>query len=217
MLQSVLRSRFERARPGASSWASLFAFGRLGRDSGVSAALVAAASLALAAVALASGVKPSNAPAAPSAPSPAVKIDAPAAPQTAAVQSPAEAMGYREVVFLAPRPMTVSETVRLRDRPSEAKDARVLGSVEPGDRIRITRVVGGAPEGPWLRLRLANGRDGYILAEHAADLVEWRDSRRAARSLELDAALAAAEVADDGVAEDWPTIGVPPSEISEDP
>jgi hypothetical protein len=72
------------------------------------------------------------------------------------------ALDYEVAFFWPKTPQTVSEPVAIREGPSE--DARAIRSARPGERLRINGRVDDAPDGPWLRVRLDSGRDGYFAA-----------------------------------------------------
>lgn len=93
------------------------------------------------------------------------------APPPAAIET---ALDYDVVFFWPARPQTVAEPVAIRDGP--ASYARVLRSARPGERLRINGRVEDAPNGPWLRVRLADGQDGYFAAR-TVDVGAFRQRR----------------------------------------
>ena len=89
-----------------------------------------------------------------------------------------------DVVFYWPKtPQTVAEPVAIRTGP--AGYAKVLRSARPGERLRINGRVDDAPGGPWLRVRLEDGSDGYFAA-NTMDVGAFRRRRVEAPAVELD-------------------------------
>lgn len=84
------------------------------------------------------------------------------------------ALNFEVAYFWPARPQTVSEPVAIRDGP--APSAKMLRQARPGERLRINGRVADAPDGPWLRVRLADGRDGYFAAR-TIDASAWRRKR----------------------------------------
>lgn len=72
------------------------------------------------------------------------------------------ALDYDVVFFWPKTPQTVAEPVAIREGPADY--ARTIRSARPGERLRINGRVDDAPDGPWLRVRLEDGRDGYFAA-----------------------------------------------------
>lgn len=93
------------------------------------------------------------------------------APPAAAIET---ALDYDVVFFWPARPQTVSEPVAIRQGP--ASYALLIRSARPGERLRINGRVEDAPNGPWLRVRLADGQDGY-LAARTIDVGAFRHRR----------------------------------------
>ena len=104
-------------------------------------------------------------------------------PPPAAIET---ALDYDVVFYWPARPQTVAEPAAIREGP--ATYARVIRSAHPGERLRINGRVEEAPNGPWLRVRLADGQDGYFAA-HTIDVGVFRQRR----------AVEATQVADTGV------------------
>lgn len=86
------------------------------------------------------------------------------------------AFDYPVVFFWPATPQTVVDAAAIREGPSTS--ARVLRSARPGDRLRINGRVANAPSGPWWRVRLPDGRDGYLSA-HTMDVAAYRRKRAA--------------------------------------
>jgi hypothetical protein len=84
------------------------------------------------------------------------------------------ALNFEVAYFWPLRPQTVSEPVAIRDGP--ASSAKVLRHARPGERLRINGRVEDAPDGPWLRVRLADGSDGYFTGR-TVDASSWRRKR----------------------------------------
>lgn len=104
------------------------------------------------------------------------------APPAAAVQL---ALDY-DVTFYWPKtPQTVAEAVAIREGPADY--AKVIRAARPGERLRINGKVEDAPDGPWLRVRLEDGRDGYFAAK-TLEVGQYRRPRPADPSLEAVAA-----------------------------
>ncbi|KAF0178771.1 MAG: hypothetical protein FD160_2211 [Caulobacteraceae bacterium] len=72
------------------------------------------------------------------------------------------ALDYDVAFFWPKTPQTVAEPVAIREGP--AGYAKTIRSARPGERLRINGRVDDAPDGPWLRVRLEDGRDGYFAA-----------------------------------------------------
>lgn len=118
---------------------------------------------------------------------------APAAPApTGTAPAPAieNVLDYAVAFYWPARPQTVAEPVALREAP--AGYARVIRAARPGERLRINGRVADAPGGPWLRVRLADGRDGYFAAR-TLDVGAFRSRRAAAATTGTGADVAAAE------------------------
>jgi hypothetical protein len=118
---------------------------------------------------------------------PGVAADAAAeapAPVGAAPGAAVESVLDQDVVFFWPAtPQTVEQPVAIRTGPSGT--APLIRNARPGERLRINGKAPDALGGPWHRVRLADGRDGYFAAR-TVDVAAWR-RRRAA---EADAAFA---------------------------
>jgi len=100
------------------------------------------------------------------------------------------ALDYDVAFYWPQTPQTVTEPVAIRSGP--ATWAQLLRSARPGERLRINGRVEDAPGGPWYRVRLADGRDGY-LAARTTDVGSWRRKRAAeARAAAETAATAVA-------------------------
>lgn len=126
------------------------------------------------------------------APGPAsVAASTPPAP-TGAAPAPAieNVLDYAVAFYWPERPQTVAEPVALREAP--AGYARIIRAARPGERLRINGRVADAPGGPWLRVRLADGRDGYFAAK-TMDVGAFRSRRAAPTPSETGADVAAAE------------------------
>jgi hypothetical protein len=97
-------------------------------------------------------------------------------PATGAPPPPAidTALDFEVVFYWPATPQTVSEPTAIREGP--APWARVVRSARPGERLRINGRVDAAPQGPWYRVRLADGRDGYFAA-HTVDSASFRRRR----------------------------------------
>lgn len=72
------------------------------------------------------------------------------------------ALDYTVAFFWPKTPQTVAEPVAIREGPADY--ARTIRSARPGERLRINGRVDDAPDGPWLRVRMEDGRDGYFAA-----------------------------------------------------
>jgi hypothetical protein len=92
-------------------------------------------------------------------------------------------LDYAVVFFWPATPQTVADPVAIREGPADY--ARVIRAARPGERLRINGKVAAAPGGPWLRVRLADGRDGYFAAR-TVDVGAFR--RRRAAEVETAAA-----------------------------
>jgi hypothetical protein len=95
------------------------------------------------------------------------------APPPPAVQT---VLDYDVVFYWPATPQTVTDAVAIREGP--AGYARVLRQARPGERLRINGKVEGAPGGPWYRVRLAEGGDGYFAAR-TVDVAGYRRARKA--------------------------------------
>ncbi len=173
---------------------------------GAGAFLVALASGPMETPAVAASVKPVQSAAAPASAraAPGAAADAPvvrgpvaeAAPAAPAPTGTAPApaienvLDYAVAFYWPARPQTVAEPVALREAP--AGYARVIRAARPGERLRINGRVTDAPGGPWLRVRLADGRDGYFAAR-TLDVGAFRSRRAAAAATGTGADVAAAE------------------------
>lgn len=93
------------------------------------------------------------------------------------------ALNFEVAYFWPATPQTVTEPVAIREGP--APRAKVLRAARPGERLRINGRVVDAPSGPWLRVRLASGQDGYFAAR-TVDASSYR-RRRAADPATVDA------------------------------
>lgn len=111
------------------------------------------------------------------------------------------ALDYDVVFYWPARPQTVVEPVAIRDGP--APYAHVIRSARPGERLRINGRAEDAPNGPWLRVRLEDGRDGYFAAK-TVDVGVFR-RKRAVETATPDAN--AGEAAETGAPI---TLNVPP-------
>lgn len=175
-----------RARALAWSWARQAAtFGSAG--SMVLAACVGAVAfvIALSSTPMQAATPAPTAIRAPSAPAvrgPLTDISAPSdiellapvgTPPGAAVET---ALDYDVVFFWPATPQTVAEPVAIRAGP--AARAHVIRSARPGERLRINGRVASAPNGPWLRVRLETGQDGYFAAR-TMDVGAFRRQRAA--------------------------------------
>lgn len=110
-------------------------------------------------------------------------ISAPApmgAPPAAPVQL---ALDYDVRFFWPTTPQTVAEPVAIREGPADY--AKVIRPAKPGERLRINGRVDEAPNGPWFRVRLEDGRDGYFAAE-TLEIGQFRRRRAEERSRESD-------------------------------
>ena len=183
---------------------------------GSAGSMVLAALMGMAAFALALASTPLSAPEAPPvAPAvsqpPLTSISVPRAPPagepelapigTAPGPAVETVLDYDVTFYWPATPQTVAEPVAIRDGP--APYARVIRSARPGERLRINGRAEDAPRGPWLRVRLEDGRDGYFAA-HTVDVGAFRRKRAA----EIATPDPAAEAA---VADGAPlTLNVPP-------
>lgn len=93
------------------------------------------------------------------------------APPPAAIET---ALDYDVVFFWPARPQTVASAAAIRKGP--AAWAPVIRNARPGERLRINGRVDDAPNGPWLRVRLADGQDGYFAAR-TVDVGVFRQRR----------------------------------------
>lgn len=120
------------------------------------------------------------------------------------------ALNFEVEYFWPTTPQTVAESVAIRDGP--APWAKTLRMARPGDRLRINGRVLDAPEGPWLRVRLPTGQDGYFAARTLDASVYRR--RRAAQTTTADA-----DPAGDALAEasGAPLMPTPPPDEGPDP
>jgi len=112
-------------------------------------------------------------------------ISAPAptgAPPAAPVQI---ALDYDVTFFWPKTPQTVAEAVAIREGPADY--AKIIRPARPGERLRINGLVEDAPDGPWRRVRLEDGRDGYFAAE-TLEIDLFRRRRAEQRARELDQA-----------------------------
>lgn len=73
------------------------------------------------------------------------------------------ALDYDVAYFWPKTPQTVATPVAIRTGPADY--AELIRAAKPGERLRINGVAADAPGGPWLRVRLEDGRDGYFAAE----------------------------------------------------
>jgi hypothetical protein len=106
------------------------------------------------------------------------------------------ALDYAVAYYWPLRPQTVTAPAAIREGP--APWAKVLRQARPGERLRINGRTIDAPGGPWLRIRLSDGRDGYV-AGRTIDADAWRRQRAAS--------VQTAAVADGPVAAD--AVGAP--------
>lgn len=198
--QATLEALWARAKPAIGA---AFAFGSPGNM--VFAALLGAGAFLLAALA-----GPMDAPAEaspPASPAPAaglteaalalpglVQVDpmAPAPVGTAPTAAIDNVLDYAVVYFWPATPQTVAEPAAIRDGPSGG--SKLIRAARPGERLRINGKVEDAPGGPWLRVRLADGKDGYFAAR-TVDVGVFR--RR--RAIETEAAAMADDPAFDAV------------------
>jgi len=120
------------------------------------------------------------------------------------------ALNFEVEYFWPATPQTVAEAVAIRDGP--APRARVLRAARPGERLRINGRVVDAPDGPWWRVRLASGQDGYFAAR-TVDAGVYR-RRRAAETPAGEAAPAPNTMAD---ARGAPLMPTPPPDEDPDP
>jgi hypothetical protein len=111
------------------------------------------------------------------------------APPAAPVQL---ALDYDVTFFWPKTPQTVAEAVAIREGPADY--AKVIRSARPGERLRINGKVEDAPDGPWLRVRLEDGRDGYFAAD-TLEIGQFRRRRAEERVLEAETAPEAAPAA----------------------
>lgn len=72
------------------------------------------------------------------------------------------ALDYDVAFFWPLTPQTVAQPVAIREGPADY--AEVIRAARPGERLRINGRVEEAPGGPWLRVRMEDGRDGYFAA-----------------------------------------------------
>lgn len=85
-------------------------------------------------------------------------------------------LDYEVTYFWPERPQTVAEPTAIRQGP--AARTALIRTARPGERLRINGKVVDAPQGPWLRVRLAEGGDGYIQAR-TVDVAAFRQRRAA--------------------------------------
>lgn len=112
-------------------------------------------------------------------------ISAPA-PMGAPPAAPVQLVLDYDVAFFWPTtPQTVAEAVAIRDGPADY--AKVIRPARPGERLRINGRVDDAPDGPWFRVRLEDGRDGYFAAQ-TLEIGQFRRRRAEERALESDQA-----------------------------
>jgi len=104
------------------------------------------------------------------------------APPSAPVQL---ALDYDVTFFWPKTPQTVAEAVAIREGPADY--AKVIRAARPGERLRINGRVEDAPDGPWLRVRLEDGRDGYFAAQ-TLEVGQFRRRRAEERVLEAETA-----------------------------
>jgi hypothetical protein len=108
------------------------------------------------------------------------------APMVAIPPPPVQTALDYDVAFYWPKaPQTVAEAVAIREGP--ASFTRSIRAAKPGERLRINGVVEDAPDGPWYRVRLEDGRDGY-LAARTLEIAAYRSRRAAERAAEAAAA-----------------------------
>ncbi len=119
------------------------------------------------------------------------------------------ALDYDVVFFWPKSPQTVAEAVAIREGPAEY--AKAIRSARPGERLRINGRVEAAPDGPWMRVRLEDGRDGYF----AGETIEVAAFRR--RRAEEPAAEAAPALEDPQVHTGAPLIVAGPASEPDGP
>ncbi|MDX2234793.1 MAG: SH3 domain-containing protein [Hyphomonadaceae bacterium] len=200
MVETHLREPFAAAQAiGAQVWSRAAPVARAAATFGSAANMAAAAVLGAGVFALAllaspvdRGVAGPTAEAAPGrAPAPAMRAAAPALasaqPVTAEGAAPGAAvetvLDYTVAFYWPDTPQTVAEPAAVRDGPTDF--ARVIHTARPGERLRINGRVDDAPGGPWLRVRLADGADGYFAAR-TVDVGAFR--RRRAEEARMAAA-----------------------------
>jgi hypothetical protein len=119
-----------------------------------------------------------------------VEASASIAPQAAYAPAPAAAvppppvvmaLDYDVAYFWPKAPQTVAEAVEIREGP--ANFAKPIRAARPGERLRINGVVDEAPGGPWYRVRLEDGRDGFFAAG-ILEIGAFRRQRAQERSVE---------------------------------
>lgn len=91
------------------------------------------------------------------------------------------ALDYDVAYFWPKSPQTVANPVAIRTGPADY--AELIRAAKPGERLRINGVAADAPGGPWLRVRMEDGRDGYFAAE-TIEVGAYRRRRAAEPSVE---------------------------------
>jgi hypothetical protein len=91
------------------------------------------------------------------------------------------ALDYDVAYFWPKAPQTVADPVAIRVGPADY--AALIRAARPGERLRINGVVEEAPGGPWMRVRMEDGRDGYFAAE-TMEIGAFRRRRSAERAVE---------------------------------
>jgi len=119
------------------------------------------------------------------------------------------ALDYDVAYFWPKSPQTVATPVAIRTGPADY--AELIRAARPGERLRINGVAADAPGGPWLRVRMEDGRDGYFAAE-TIEIGAFRRSRAQERAVEA-AAVAEAAPASTGA----PLVVAGPSEAEVGP
>jgi hypothetical protein len=92
-----------------------------------------------------------------------------------------DTVGMSQIVYFFPHePLTVREQAKIYAFPF-AEDGKALRTAAPGCRLRVNGLVMNSDvETPWLRVRLADGRDGFLQANFVP-ISKLRAERAAAR------------------------------------
>lgn len=91
-----------------------------------------------------------------------------------------DTVGMSQVVYFFPHePLTVREEAKIYAAPFE--EGKELRTAAPGRRLRVNGLVMNSDaEEPWLRVRLADGKDGFIQADFVP-MSQFRSERAAER------------------------------------
>lgn len=136
---------------------------------GSPASMIGASALGVVACTIALVSWPAAAPAAAVAHTPEASVEetlaayAPEPMGAAPARLVETALDYDVAYFWPKTPQTVGTPVAIRTGPADY--AELIRAAKPGERLRINGVAADAPGGPWLRVRMEDGRDGYFAAE----------------------------------------------------